>query len=160
MNLYKFHANPQELKHYDEIGKNLDEFGNRLEWHDHPHHSLLHRENDLPAVIFADGTKVWWRDGKIHRDGDKPAWIQPNGPTQWFKNGRLHRDGAPASIPAPDDEYGAEEWYQDGTPHRDDGPAIISKLGAKAWWKDGVCVQDLSNDGKLWQRYPNRPVLK
>ena len=29
----------------------------------------LHRENDLPAVIYTSGEKEWWKNGKLHRDG-------------------------------------------------------------------------------------------
>jgi hypothetical protein len=35
----------------------------------------LHRENDLPAIIWDNGTKEWWFKGKCHRDGDLPAII-------------------------------------------------------------------------------------
>jgi hypothetical protein len=29
---------------------------------------------------------------KCHRDGDKPAIIYPNGRREWYINGKLHRD--------------------------------------------------------------------
>ena len=32
----------------------------------------LHRDNDLPAVIYADGTQYWYQNGKFHRDNDLP----------------------------------------------------------------------------------------
>src|SRR5580704_8843778 len=35
----------------------------------------LHRINDKPAVIYYNGTKVWYINGKRHRDNDQPAAI-------------------------------------------------------------------------------------
>jgi hypothetical protein len=59
---------------------------------------LLHRDGDQPAVIWFDGTRLWYyRNGCIHRNGDKPAVITMAG-NQWWKNGQLHRDGLPAII--------------------------------------------------------------
>ena len=47
----------------------------------------LHREGDKPAVIWANGTQVFWKNGKLHRDGDKPARIWASGIQEFFKNG-------------------------------------------------------------------------
>ena len=55
----------------------------------------LHRDGDLPAVIWADGDKEWYKEGKWHRDGDLPAVIQADGRQYWFKDGRQY-------------------WYEDG----------------------------------------------
>jgi len=30
----------------------------------------LHRDGDLPAVIWLDGSQTWYKDGEVHRDGD------------------------------------------------------------------------------------------
>jgi hypothetical protein len=54
--------------------------------------SLLHRENDLPAIVRWNGSKEWYREGKLHRDKDKPAVDQVDGVQIWFKNGMLCRD--------------------------------------------------------------------
>lgn len=35
----------------------------------------LHNENDLPAVIWANNSKFWYKNGKRHRGGDNPAII-------------------------------------------------------------------------------------
>jgi len=51
----------------------------------------LHRENDLPAVIFKNGTKVWWKNGKRHRENDMPAIIREYGSKEWFVNGEFIR---------------------------------------------------------------------
>jgi hypothetical protein len=47
---------------------------------------LLHREDDLPAVEYATGTKQWYKNGKRHRE-DGPACEYPDGTKCWFING-------------------------------------------------------------------------
>jgi hypothetical protein len=37
--------------------------------------NVLHQENDLPAVIKANGTRLWYKFGKLHRDNNEPAII-------------------------------------------------------------------------------------
>jgi len=34
---------------------------------------FCHRNNDLPAVVCADGAKEWHQNGQLHRDNDLPA---------------------------------------------------------------------------------------
>ena len=48
---------------------------------------LLHRDNDLPAIVYTNGTKEWYKNDKPHRDNDQPAIIRANGTKYWFKNG-------------------------------------------------------------------------
>jgi len=45
----------------------------------------LHREDDLPAVIYANGYKAWWLNGKLHRK-DGPAIECVNGNNYWYLN--------------------------------------------------------------------------
>ena len=52
----------------------------------------LHRENDLPAAIYSNGTRAWYKNGKVHRDNDLPAIIRPNGDQEWHREGEYHRD--------------------------------------------------------------------
>ena len=67
----------------------------------------LHRDNDKPAFIDADGTKSWWVNGKRHRDNDQPAIIYADGTKEWWFNDKRHRDnGLPAIILA----NGTKEW--------------------------------------------------
>ena len=47
-----------------------------------------HRDNDRPAVIYSDGTKLWYKDGQRHRDNDNPAVIYSDGAKYWFKDGK------------------------------------------------------------------------
>jgi len=49
---------------------------------------LLHRE-DGPAVIFNNGKKEWWINGKRHRE-DGPAIEFPNGDEMWALEGRYY----------------------------------------------------------------------
>ena len=70
----------------------------------------LHRDDDLPAEIWVDGTQFWYRDGKRHRDNDLPAEIRADGSQLWYRDGKRHRDDKPAIIYAD----GSQEWYQDG----------------------------------------------
>jgi len=50
-----------------------------------------HRDNDLPAVAYTDGTKLWYKNGKFHRDNDLPAIVRANGTKLWYKNGTYTR---------------------------------------------------------------------
>jgi len=93
------------LTSFKEIDENGDEFWKNKE-------GQLHRDGDLPAVIYANGAKYWCKNGQLHRDGDLPAIIFANGRKEWWKNSKRHRDG--------------------------DQPAIIWPNGAKAWYKNGV----------------------
>ncbi len=63
----------------------MDECGNRRTWKD----NKLHSYNDLPAVIYKDGTQCWYKDGIYHRDNDMPALICKNGYAVWYIDGKL-----------------------------------------------------------------------
>ena len=45
----------------------------------------LHRE-DGPAIVWVDGTQLWYFDGRLHREGG-PAVIHPDGRTEHFTHG-------------------------------------------------------------------------
>ena len=55
-----------------------------------------HRE-DGPAVVYANGTEIWYLHGKLHRE-DGPALTRPDGHKAWYRNGVLHREDGPAII--------------------------------------------------------------
>jgi len=40
---------------------------------------IYHSFDDEPALIYKDGTKFWYKDGKLHRDNQNPAVIYPVG---------------------------------------------------------------------------------
>jgi serine/threonine protein kinase len=94
-----------------------------------------HRENDLPAVEKIDGTREWWVNGERHREGDLPAAVFTNGDKYWFKNDKKHRDNdLPAVIFATGDKY----WFIDDKKHREnDLPAVEKIDGTREWWFNG-----------------------
>lgn len=47
-----------------------------------------HRDNDQPAIIFANGSRYWYEDGELHRD-NKPAIIRVDGYQAWYKGGKV-----------------------------------------------------------------------
>ena len=94
----------------------------------------IHRNYDLPAIIYANGTQEWYKENKLHRDNDLPAIIDADGTQYWYKDDKRHRDNdKPAAISAD----GSQFWYKEGLLHRDnDLPAIIFSDGSKEWWKN------------------------
>ena len=52
----------------------------------------FHREKDLPAVIWEDGSKFWLKNGSFHRDNGKPSHIYPSGKVAWWENGNFIKD--------------------------------------------------------------------
>jgi hypothetical protein len=71
----------------------------------------MHRGNDLPAIIWANGSQEWYVNGVRHRDNDLPTVIWADGSTLWYLNEKLHRDnGLPAVIWAD----GSQFWYVNG----------------------------------------------
>ena len=49
---------------------------------------ILHREEDLPAVEYSNGYKVYFINGKYHRENG-PAIEYPNGHKQYYLNNML-----------------------------------------------------------------------
>lgn len=93
----------------------------------------LHRE-DGPAVLYENGTQIWWHHGKVHRADDLPAVLRVEGTQEWYYQGERHRDNdQPAMVTA----GGRKMWYQHGQLHRDDDPAIIYEDGTEAWYTHG-----------------------
>lgn len=98
----------------------------------------LHRE-DGPAIERADGTKYWYQHGEYHRE-DGPAVEGADGTKYWYKNGEYHREDGPAV------EYpnGTKNWFKNGKLHREDGPAVEGANGAKYWYKNGKICEPLA----------------
>ena len=63
---------------------------------------------DAPAVLLADGTKIWYLNGEKHRTNG-PAVIRPDGSEAYFNNGKRHRQKGPALIKA---DGSAEYWIE------------------------------------------------
>jgi len=112
----------------------------------------------LPAVIMADGSKKWIKNGKLHRD-DKdengntlPAWIMIGGSKRWYKNGELHReekDENGYTLPAWIDADGSKGWYKNDKLYREEKdengytlPAWIKADGSRYWFKNGELHQE------------------
>jgi hypothetical protein len=94
-----------------------------------------HRDDDLPAIEYANGSKAWYTNGNLHRDNGLPAIEYTNGDKNWYVNGNLHRDNG---LPAIEYVDGSKEWYKNGKLHRDDDlPAIEFSIGSKAWYTNG-----------------------
>ena len=86
------------------------------------HKGRRHRDNDLPAIEWANGHKEWWKEGIRHRDNDLPAIEWTNGHKEWWKEGKQHRDN---DLPAIEWANGVKEWWKEGKRRRDnDLPAI------------------------------------
>ena len=81
----------------------------------------LHRDDDRPALVWANGYQSWWQHGLRHRDGDRPAIVYANGDQSWYQHDKLHRDGG--------------------------RPAIISANGYMAWWVNGTVTGDTKGMG-------------
>lgn len=71
----------------------------------------LHRENDLPTLIFTDGDLEWWTYNKHHCDSDRPAVDCARGNLGWYNHGKRHRDGGQPAVVCAD---GTQEWWVDG----------------------------------------------
>ena len=84
----------------------IDEFGDKY-WY---LNGKLHRENDLPAVEYIDGTKWWCLNGECHRENDKPAIECANGDKEWCLNSKYHREKGPAIKCI----NGRKAWYWNG----------------------------------------------
>lgn len=66
-----------------------------------------HRCGDLPAVIQDNGMSLkWYYDGKLHRENDLPAITWKNGTKEWYTRGKRHRYEKPAIVSSKGDS-----WY-------------------------------------------------
>ena len=61
-------------------------------------HDFRDSRNDIPAVIYADGSMEWYQNNGLHRDNDKPAIIMSDGTCEWYRWGQLHRDNDQPAI--------------------------------------------------------------
>ena len=69
---------------------------------------IPHRE-DGPAVECLDGTKYWYKNGKLHRE-DGPAYEHASGYKEWWVNGNLHREDGPTV----EEVDGDKKWFING----------------------------------------------
>ena len=80
---------------------------------------------------IADDGRILYRDerGRLHRE-NAPAVIWPDGTKMWFQFGKLHRVDGPAIEWA----HGGREWRLNGKWHREKGPAFEWPDGRKSYW--------------------------
>jgi hypothetical protein len=56
-----------------------------------------HRDYDLPAIIWSDGSMEWNQHGLRHRDNDQPAVVWHDGRTYWYTHGVSYLDRRPST---------------------------------------------------------------
>ena len=66
--------------------------------------------------IDAQGIHRWYKDDKLHRDDDLPAVIYPDGTMYWYQYDRDHRENGPADMYADGSIY----WWLNGTSYKFD----------------------------------------
>lgn len=71
-------------------------------------------DDDLPAIVRANGTRFWYKDGKLHRDNDLPAIVWANGKQEWGKEGKRHRDNDLPVVVYSDVQYNDVDWKNEG----------------------------------------------
>jgi hypothetical protein len=144
----------------DELPENEDtEYDNeekKTVWFDR--RGKIHREGDLPAIIWDDGTQEWYRHGDLHRENDKPAIVESNGTKMWYIFGKKNRHNDKPSV---EWSNGDKEWYyEDLLDREEDLPAIVRANGTREWWRNGKRHRedDLpaiidEYGGKMWYQY-------
>lgn len=90
----------------------------------------LHSIDDQPAVVYADGTRWWYRDGKIHRDNG-PAIIHANGVQEWWQNNQRQCIEYPDSLAVHPDLRGVKQFYENGVVVREEYPPALSAYHAE-----------------------------
>ena len=71
----------------------------------------LHRDNDLPAIVYKNGTQSWYKNGLAHRENDFPAFMFKSGTKYWYYQGHVHRDN---DLPAEMYIDGIHKWFIHG----------------------------------------------
>lgn len=116
-----------------------------------PDYKILHRI-DGPAVIFTNGDKIWYINGKIHRN-DGPAIEFTDGTQEWYQNGELHNENGPAIVW----RNGDTMWFKNGNRHRVDGYAAqLDSISVRYWainGKQSFLEQDYKQALAKWVSY-------
>ena len=141
----------------------IDEFGTEI-WRDFD--GQYHRDNDLPAMIYKNGNKYWFKHGKLHNlngpateeiDGEKEYWIEGIKLTEEefeeSKDWEKFEEETENEIEELEknlkrnlyktDDLGTKKWRNEiGQLHREDGPAAIFTDGSKAYYLKGKPIQE------------------
>lgn len=99
---------------------------------------ILHRDNDLPAIVYPNGSAKWFKEHKLHRDNDQPAIVFEDGSQFWFTDGKKTRsNGLPAVLWADGDV----EYWLDNKLHNPEGPAC-TRDSKKEYYIDGQPIKE------------------
>jgi len=72
---------------------------------------MRYNSPDINPRIDPSGNKHWTNEkGETHRDGDLPAIEWKNGTKEWWINGKLHRENG---LPAVEFFDGHKVWYDE-----------------------------------------------
>jgi hypothetical protein len=123
-------------------------------------YNMLHRDDDLPAIIRANGDKEWYiEDNRERVDDDLPTVIRANGDKEWYKDNMMCRIIK---------ENGDQIWYVDGKIGRDNikkrfdsdisQPAIIRANGDREWYNNGE-LGNYMNSCVLYDEIENYPSI-
>jgi hypothetical protein len=96
---------------------------------------LARRYNQRNFAVKGINGVIYWYNmyGECDRP-DGPAVIYSNGDKKWFINGKRHRADGPAIELFNGDKY----WFYNGVRHRLDGPAIMFEMtGELCWYIEG-----------------------
>ena len=94
---------------------------------------------EVEETIYDNGTISYFVKGTecLHRE-DGPALIYSDGTKKWYLNGKHHREDGPAIEYA----HGGKSWWANGIIHRMDGPAVIRSDGKIFWYLNGEMLRD------------------
>lgn len=103
---------------------------------------IFHREEDLPAAIWATGEIAYYKHGLLDRHPG-PAVIKPYGAKYWYQQNKHHRINYPAII----GPNGTVSYLVNGLSHNPVGPSFVL---AK---KDITSPRDLVRAWEIWGRH-------
>jgi hypothetical protein len=66
-------------------------------WHDPKGNP--HREYDLPAIIYGEGSREWYQHGRMSRGRGRPTRVEPNGYKEWWRDEHMIRSQQPGEEP-------------------------------------------------------------
>ena len=98
----------------------------------------FHNEDDYPAIVYADGTRVWLRHGAYWRADGKPHEVWADGKQVWVDDaGEPHRAGPQPDLPAIVHGDGSRQWLRHGKHFREGGlPHEVDADGVPHWYDD------------------------
>lgn len=96
--------------------------------------SLKFLESGFTGKKNVRGGVFYFKDGLLHRDGNMPAIEYNDGTLMYMQFGLLHNYKYPAIIT----NDGSKLYYYAGTLHNSFGPAVILANGGREWWKGGA----------------------